>query len=93
MLKGGAALLMQILISSVFNKTSIIRIMFTMLVPRLMIGLEVNADKTKYMVMSLDQNAVRSHNLKNDNTSFQRGGTLKKKLTILNGLKFHSGKN
>jgi len=25
------------------------------------IGLEVNADKTKYMVMSRDQNAGRSH--------------------------------
>ena len=27
------------------------------------IGLEVNVDKTKYMVMSRDQNAGRSHNL------------------------------
>ena len=27
-------------------------------------GLEVNADKTKYMVKSQDQNAGRSHNLK-----------------------------
>ena len=26
-------------------------------------GLEVNADKTKYMVMSQDQNAGRSHNI------------------------------
>ena len=34
-------------------------------------GLEVNADKTKYMVMSRDQNAGRSHNIKNDNTSFE----------------------
>ena len=33
------------------------------------IGLEVNADKTKYMVMSRDQNAERSHNIKNDNGS------------------------
>ena len=46
--------------------------MFTMLVPQLMIGLEVNANKTKYMVMSRDQNAVGSHNLRTDNTSFQR---------------------
>jgi hypothetical protein len=36
------------------------------------IGLEVNADKTKYMVMSRDHNAERSHNLKNDNNSFER---------------------
>jgi len=36
------------------------------------IGLEVNADKTKYMVMSRDQNAGQSHNLKIDNISFER---------------------
>jgi len=33
--------------------------------------LEVNADKTKYVVMSRDQNAGRSHNIKTDNTSFE----------------------
>jgi len=39
------------------------------------IGLEVNGDKTKYMVMSRDQNAGRSHDMKNDNTrSFERAG-------------------
>jgi len=27
-------------------------------------GPEVNADKTKYVVMSRDQNAARSHNIK-----------------------------
>jgi len=36
------------------------------------IGLEVNADKAKYMVMSRDQNAGRSHNIKFDNSSFER---------------------
>ena len=36
------------------------------------IGLEVNADKTKYMVMSRDQNARRSHRIKTDNSSFER---------------------
>jgi len=36
------------------------------------IGLEVNADKTKYMVMSRDQNAGRSHIMKNDNRSIER---------------------
>ena len=36
------------------------------------IRLEVSADKTKYMVMSRDQTAVRSHNIKIDNNSFQR---------------------
>jgi len=35
------------------------------------IGLEVNADKTKYLVMSRDQNAGRSHNIKTDNSSFE----------------------
>jgi len=35
-------------------------------------GLEVIADKTKYMVMSRDQNAGRSHNIKTDNSSFER---------------------
>jgi hypothetical protein len=35
-------------------------------------GLAVNADTTKYMVMSRDQNAERSHNIKIDNNSFER---------------------
>ena len=33
------------------------------------IRLEVNADKTKYMVMSRDQNAGQSHSMKSDNSS------------------------
>jgi hypothetical protein len=36
------------------------------------IGLEVNADKTKNMVMSRDQNAGRSHDIKIDNSCFER---------------------
>ena len=36
------------------------------------IGLEVNADKTKYMIMSRDQNAGRSHSVKIDNSSIER---------------------
>jgi hypothetical protein len=36
------------------------------------IGLEVNAEKTKYMVMSRDQNAGHNHNIKIDNKSFER---------------------
>ena len=35
-------------------------------------GIEVNADKTKYIVMSWDQNAGRSHDIKIDNSSFDR---------------------
>ena len=36
------------------------------------IGLEVNADKTKYMIMSRDQNAGRSHSMKTDNSTIER---------------------
>jgi len=36
------------------------------------IGIEANADKNKYMIKSRDQNAGRSHNIKNDNSSFER---------------------
>jgi hypothetical protein len=35
-------------------------------------GLEVDADKTKYMVMSRDQNAGRNDSIKIDNSSFER---------------------
>ena len=36
------------------------------------IGIEVNADKTKYMIMSRDQNAGRRHSMKIDNSSIER---------------------
>jgi hypothetical protein len=36
------------------------------------IGLEVNAEKTKYMVMSRNQNAGQNQNIKVDNKSFER---------------------
>jgi hypothetical protein len=36
------------------------------------IGLEVNAEKTKYMVMSQNQNARQNHNIKIDDKSFER---------------------
>jgi hypothetical protein len=35
------------------------------------IGVEVNAEKTKYMVMSLDQNAGQNGNIQIDNKSFE----------------------
>jgi hypothetical protein len=35
-------------------------------------GLEVNVIKTKYMAMSRDQNARKSNNINNDNSSFER---------------------
>ena len=36
------------------------------------IGLEVSADKTKYMVMSRDQNAGQNHRVRIDNITFER---------------------
>jgi hypothetical protein len=36
------------------------------------IGLEVNAEKTKYVVMPRDQNAGRSHSMRIDNSSLER---------------------
>jgi hypothetical protein len=42
-----------------------------LVVPGREIGLEVNADNTKYMVMSRDQNAGQSHSMKNENISFE----------------------
>ena len=36
------------------------------------IGLEVNANKTKYMIMSRDQNAGRIQNMRTDIRSFER---------------------
>ena len=36
------------------------------------IGLEVSADKTKYMVKYRDQNAGRNHSVRIDNSTFER---------------------
>jgi len=44
----------------------------TLVVASKEIGLEVHADKTKYMVMFRDQNARRSHNINFDSRSFER---------------------
>jgi len=38
------------------------------------IGLDVNADTTKFMAMSRDHNAGRRHNINVDNSSFERVG-------------------
>jgi len=58
------------------------------------IGLQVNADKTKYTVTSRDQIAGRSHNMKVDNRSYERveefkylGTTLMNKNSIQEGIK------
>ena len=34
-------------------------------------GVEVNADKTKYIIMSRDQNAEQRHNMKTDNRTLE----------------------
>jgi len=47
------------------------------------IELEVNTVKTKYMVMSRDQNAGQSHSMKTDNISFERVEEFKYLGTIL----------
>jgi len=44
----------------------------TLVVATKEIGLEVNADKTNYMVMSRDRNAGRGHSVKTDNSSIER---------------------
>jgi len=53
-------------------------------------GLEVSADKTKYMVMTRGQNAGQNHSVRIDNSSFERvevfGNNFK-------NLKFNSGRN
>jgi len=53
------------------------------------IGIEVNANNTKYMVMSRDQNAGRNHSIKMDNSSFERVEEIKylgKTLTYQNSV-------
>jgi hypothetical protein len=53
-------------------------------------GLEVNPDKTKFMVMSRDQNTGLSQNIKTDNSSFERVEIFGNNL---NKSKFYSGRN
>ena len=53
-------------------------------------GPEVNSDKTKNMVMSRDQNAGRSHNIKIDNKSFERVEEFKYLGEKINKSKFYS---
>jgi len=48
-----------------------------------LIGFEVSAGKTKYMVMSRDQNAGRIHSVRVDNSTFDRVEEVKYLVTIL----------
>jgi len=56
------------------------------------IRLHITADKTKYMVMSRDQNVGRSRNVKSENQLFER---VNNKIygNNLNESKFYSGRN
>ena len=56
----------------------------TLVVASKEIGLEVNADKTMYVVMSRDQNARRRRNIRMDNISFERVEDLKYFETLTN---------
>jgi len=44
----------------------------TFVVASKQIGLDVNADKMKYMSMSRDHNAGRNHSIKTNNSAFER---------------------
>ena len=48
-----------------------------LVVVSMVIGQEVNADKSTYMVMSQDQSSKQSHNMKIDNSSFESVEELK----------------
>ena len=61
-------------------------------------GLEVSADKTKYMVMSRDLNAGQNHSVRFDNSTFERvdefkylGTTLTNKNSIAEEIKSRLG--
>jgi len=56
-------------------------------------GLELNADKNKYMIGSREDNAERSHNIKIDNRSFEMVRQFKYLGTTLKKSKFYSGRN
>ena len=57
-------------------------------------GLEVNAHKTKYMIVFRDQNAGRIHSMKVDNSSIERVEEFKYVFgNNFNKSKFYSGRN
>jgi hypothetical protein len=64
-----------------------------LIVASMVIGPEVNADTTKCMVMSGDQNAGRGHSVRTDNSSFGRVGQVRYWGTTLTDRNFYSGRN
>jgi hypothetical protein len=56
-------------------------------------SLEINADKTRYMVMTRDQNAGQSHNVKTDNSSFESVEEIRHFATKLTNQNSISGRN
>ena len=54
---------------------------------------DMSVDKTKYMVMSLDQNAGRIHSVRMDNSTFQSVEEFKYLGTNFNKSKCYSGRN
>jgi hypothetical protein len=57
------------------------------------IGLEVNADKTKYMVMSGDQKSRRSHRIKPGNSSLESLEQFRFLVTTVTKKEFCAGRN
>jgi len=57
------------------------------------IGLDVNGDKTKYMVISGDQNTGRNHNINIGNSSCEMVEEFKYKGKNLNKSDFYLGRN
>jgi hypothetical protein len=57
------------------------------------VGLEVNAEKTKYMLLSHYQNAGQNRDIKIANTAFEKGSTVQIFENDSNRSKFDSGGN
>jgi hypothetical protein len=54
------------------------------------VGLEVNAEKTKYMLLSSHQNVGQNHNIKTSNRAFENLAKFKYLRTTINKSEFDS---